>query len=357
MALGPLFRKELLWSRRHVLVLVFLLLVIPVFFAGASVVFQDIIPEDIPVAVIAEDDEVTDAEVELVAQSITEWTDPTTLESREEAEELLERESVYAIIVVPHGYLEPESSATFTLVIDGTIAPFQSPSELVQEFIEVELQDTEFISDDVSVEREIVGEERGFEEFLYPTFIMGLLLFFAFTYVPYTVRQELPVLDRLRVEASLEALLATKLVSLTALMVLPILVFHAVATYYGYGVDTSAPWAVGVLLLTFLFLSTVSVTIVVLARFSSVGQFVNLVVLLGLAGLSGLVFPLGFFSSLRTTIAQLLPTHYAMITVRSLMLKGSDVALFADWLAMLVVLQALALVALKGAVVYYRRTS
>lgn len=357
MSLGPLLKKELFWNRRHLLVVLFLLLLIPLFVAASSVVFQDVVPSDVPVAVIAEDEQTTDAEVELVAQSIRDWAEPTRADNRAAAEEMLERESVYAIVVVPHGYLEPESNATFRLVIDGTIAPFQSPSELIQDLIQFELRDADAISENVTVEREIVNEERGFAEYLYPTFMMGLLLFLAFTYVPYTVRREQPVLDRLRVESSLEAVLGTKLLALTALMAIPLLVFHSVAAYYGYAIDTVNPWALGLLVLTFLFLSTVSVTVMVLSRFSGSGQFVNLVLLLGLVGFSGLVFPRGFFSPLRTTIIELLPTHYAMVAIRSLMLKGSEIALFSEWVLGLVGLQLLAIGALKGAIIYYRRSS
>jgi ABC-2 type transport system permease protein len=96
-------------------------------------------------------------------------------------------------------------------------------------------------------------------------------------------------------------------------------------------------------------------TIVILTRFSAVGQFVNVVLLLGLTALSALAFPLGFFSSIRTTVAQLLPTYYAMVQVRSVMLKGSNLTTFGDWLLGLVALIGLALVALKLAIVRYRR--
>lgn len=357
MSLLSLLKKELHWSKRNVLALIFLLVIIPVFFAGTSIVFQDILPRDIPVAVVPEDENVSDTEVNLVTNSTKVWTDPSQPDTRSKAERMLERESVYAIVVVPPDYLEPGSNATFTLIIDGRITPFQSPSQLIQDLLEFEIQDAATISEDVTVEREIVGEDIGFEEYLYPTFLMALIMFFAFTYVPYSLRREAKVLDRLRVEASLESLVASKLLYLTSLMVVPMAVFHFTSNYYDYGVNTASPWAIGTLLLTFLFLATVATTIMVLTRFGGVGQFANLVVLLALITLSGLVFPMGFFSSIRTTIAKLLPTHYAMITVRSLMLKGSEPGLFFDWMAMLGLVFLVSVLALEGAIVYYRRSS
>jgi ABC-2 type transport system permease protein len=210
---------------------------------------------------------------------------------------------------------------------------------------------------DVSAEREVVGEQKELPEYLYPVFLMVLLLFIAFTYVPFALVREQTVLDRLRVETTLEAVVAAKLIYLTTLMLFPIAVFHLAAAQFGYAVNSLAPQAVLVLLLTFLFLSTVSMTIVILTRFNAVGQFVNVVLLLGLTALSALAFPLGFFSSLRTTVAQLLPTYYAMVQVRSVMLKGSDLSVFADWFLGLVAITGLALLALKLAIVQYRRVA
>lgn len=356
MSLRSLLKKEIHWSRRHVAALLFLLLVIPLFFAGASVVFQDVVPQDIPVAVVEEDESVTETELSLVTTNIEPWTEPEIVDSREEADRLLERESVYAIVVVPPDFLRADAEGTFTLVIDGSIAPFQSPSELIGDLIAFELGEAG-VSENVSVEQETVGEERDFAEYLYPSFIMGVLVFFAFTYVPYSLRRERPVLDRLRVETSLESLVTTKLVFLTALMTLPVVVFHIVATYYGYNVATGDPLAIGVLLLSFLFLSTISLTIVVLTRFRGVGQFINLVVMLGVVSFSGLVFPRGFFSPLRSMIVELSPIYYAGVIVRSRTLKDSSMDLFSEWLLFLLALQVGALLGLKGAIIYYRRSS
>jgi len=210
---------------------------------------------------------------------------------------------------------------------------------------------------DVTSEREVVGEENDLPEYLYPTFLVALMIFFAFTYVPFNLRSESSVLDRLRVETSLEAVVAAKILFFTALMLVPILVFHVAGVYNGYAVASLHPGAILTLLLTFLLLVTVSSTVMVLTRFSGVGLFANAATMLGVLALSGLAFPLGFFSPLRTAIARVLPTYYASVTVRSLMLKDVGVGLYADWLAGIGLLTLLAIVALKGSIVYYRRTS
>jgi len=353
MPLRSLVEKELHWSKRHVLVLVFLLIALPLFFAGTSFLFQDVIPREVPVAVVAEDESVSNVDIGLVRGGMAPYTDPIYAESRAAADRMLERESVYAIVTVPPDLRSGQS--TFTLTVDGSIVPFQSSSEVIQDLIEIELNRIE--AADISVEREIVGEEKALPEYLLPSFLMTLMIFFAFTYVPYTIRRDRVVLDRLRVESSLEAILGAKLLYMTSLMLVPILVFHVIATYYGYAIASFAPGAVFVLLLTFALLATISSTVVILTRFSGAGQFANLLAMLGLIALSGLAFPLGFFSPIRTQLARLLPTHYAMITVRSLMLKGSSVTAFRDWIIALVVLLLLALLGLKGSISYYRRKS
>jgi ABC-2 type transport system permease protein len=353
MSLRSLLRKELHWSKRHALVLIFLLVALPLFFAGTSFLFQDVIPREVPVAVVAEDDSVSDFDIGLVRAGMSPYTTPKLAESPEHAQQMLERESVYAIVTVPPDIRSED--ATFKLTVDGSIVPFQSSSTVIANLIEIELNQIDAV--DISIERDIVGEEKQLPEYLLPSFLMTLMIFFAFTYVPYNIGRDEVVLDRLRVESSLEALLLSKLAYMTVLMLVPILVFHVIATYYGYAIDSFHPGAVFMLLLSFALMATVSATVVILTRFSGAGQFVNLLAMLGLIALSGLAFPLGFFSPIRTQIAQLLPTHYAMVVVRSLMLKGSSLTTFTDWIAGIVGLFALSLVALEGAIIYYRRSS
>jgi len=353
MSLFSLLRKEVAWSKRHVLVLVFLLVALPLFFAGTSFLYQNVIPRDVPVAVVAQDDSVTGVELAFVRGGIAPYTDPVQVESFKRAQEMLEREAVYAIITVPPDVRS--GTTTFTLTIDGSIVPFQEPSEVIQDLIQGEFGQIQ--GADISVEREVVGETKRLPEYLLPSFLMTLMIFFAFTYVPYNLGRDEVVLDRLRIETTLERLLASKLVYLTGLMLVPMVVFHLTSSYYGYDIASFAPGAVFVLLLTFAFLSTLSATVSILTRFSGAGQFLNLLLMLGVTALSGLAFPLGFFSPVRTQIAQLLPTHYAGIMVRGVMLKGTPITAFLDWIAILAGLWLLSLVGLKGAIVYFRRTA
>jgi len=355
MSLKSLLEKEIHWSLRNVLVLLFLLVLLPGFFAGTSVIFQDVLPRDVPVAVAPADDSVKESDVEIVEGTIATFTEPTRVENVEEGRAMLERESVYAVVEVPPNLNEQGAEAEFRLIVDGAIVPFLSPSEIIANVLESEMDS--IFDADVTTEREVVGAQKTLPEYLFPTFLLTLVIFFAFTYVPYNLKNESAVLDRLRVEASLEAVVAAKLLFFTALVVIPIVVFHAAALYYGYVVATLTPGAVLVLLLTFLLISTISSTVILLSRFSGVGLFINVTAMLGTVALSALAFPLGFFSAVRTTVARLLPTYYAGIITRSMMLKGSSLGTFTDWLGLLVGCLLVAAVALEGSIIYYRRTS
>jgi ABC-2 type transport system permease protein len=354
MSLVALLRKELYWSRRNALLLCVLVVLVPLFFAGASVLFQDVVPRNVPVAVVPGDETVTESELEIVEGTIESFTDPTIVDDQTTAKRQLERERIYGIITVPPDISEAGTEAIVTWTIDGAIVPFQSPSEVLQSLTEFHL-DRVFDSE-VSVERTVTGDVHDLPAFLFPTLLMTITIFFAFTYVPYVLRRERDVLDRVRVEASLESLLGAKLSFLTVVTLVPVTVFHLAAQYYGYEVASFHLGAVAVLLVTFLLLATVSATVMVLTRFSSVGTVLNLILMLGLMALSGLAFPRGYFSTTRTTIATLLPTHHGMIVVRSLMLKDVGAGTYLDVIGGLCGLTVLALLVLKLASVHYRRT-
>lgn len=355
MSIRSLLKKEGHWSKRNILVLVFLLLILPTFFATTSAMFQDVVPREVPVAVVPEDEDVTDEDLRIVEGGIGVFTDPQVIESEETAVEALQREQVYGVVTVPPDITDPDAEAEFRLTVDGSIVPFQQPSEVIVGLMEFQLDDV--LAADISAERTVIGEENDLPEYLFPSFLMVVVIFFAFTYVPYNLKREETVMDRLKVETSLESVVAAKLCYYTLLMLAPILIFHVAAIYYGYGIDSLAPGAIVALLLTFVLLSTVSMTIMVLTRFGSVGQFTNVVLMLGTVALSGLAFPVGFFSSIRTVIARSLPTHYSMIMTRSTMLKEMQLSAFTDWVLAYVALIGVALLALKLSIVYHRRTA
>jgi ABC-2 type transport system permease protein len=360
----PLLRKEFHWSKRNIIVLGFLLILVPAAFGATSVAFQEVEPENVPVATVAQNENVTEEDISSIEAILTLNTNPTRYESRSNAMDALEREQVYAIVEVPPNLRDgnPDTGGTFQFTIDGNIAPLLEAAPFIEELVQNRLNDTDAVEGNFTIESNIVGDDhvdepRSLAEYLFPTFMMGMLIFFAFTYAPYNLAREGSVLDRLRVESSLESLVASKLVFLTALMILPILVFGGVGLWLDYTVSTLSPIAVGILLLTFSSLATFAMAVVVATRFSGAGQFINLLLLLGVAGGSAIDFPRGVVSSLRPVIAELSPIHYAMIAARSIMLKDVAATVYLDMILVLVGLQVLGIFALKGSIIYYRRST
>lgn len=353
MSLPSLLRKEVYWTRRNVLGLLLVLLLLPGFFAASSVIFEDVIPRDVPVAVVEQDDDVELAELAMVNAGVSAYADSESYESREAAMAALERETVYAIVEVPHDLNEGGADVTFRFYVDGSMVPFKSPSGAIANYVESRLDGV--FDANVAVDHVIVGNDHDLSTYLLPIFLMAVLLLFAFTYVPYNLAQEAPVMDRIRLESSIEALVGAKLVYFTALMLVPIVVFQVASAFLGYDVAVLAPGTVLALLLTFVTFAALSMAVMVLTKFGTLGRFLNVVVLMGLAGFSGLAYPVGYFSPLRRAIVRAMPTHYAMVVTRSSMLRGSSVAAYADWLLGLAVVALLAIVALKLSVVAHRR--
>jgi ABC-2 type transport system permease protein len=356
MSIRSLLKKEFHWSRHNVLALVFILLLLPSLFAYTSIAFETVIPRDAPVAVVPEDENVTENDLTIVEGAVTAYSDPEIVRSEDRAERMLRKEAVYAVLRVPPDITDANNTnATFRFTIDGSVVPYKEPSKAIR--ATMALQFDSLLDSDVTVDRRVLDPDSTLSEYLVPVFLMAIIMLFAFTYVPYNLAREAEVLDRLRAEASLESVVSAKLIYFTLLMLVPILVFQGAAGVLGYATNALAPGSIFALLLSFVMLAALSMTVMVAFRFGSLGRFANVVLLIGALGFSGLAYPVGYFSPLRKELVRLVPTHYTMIITRSSMLKGLDLSLFADWLPGLLGVAAGALVLLKAAAVFYRRTS
>lgn len=353
MSLRSLLRKEVYWSRRNILTLLLLLVIVPGFFAASSLLFQDVIPRDAPVAVVPEDETVTQNELLSVDAGLAFFATPVEMDSREAALDQLEREGVYAVVQVPHGIADAGQDVTFRLYVDGSMVPFKEPSLTIAAIMERQLDDQ--LAAGVTVERIVVGNEHDLSGYLVPIVLLGLVMLVAFTYVPYNLAGERDVLDRIRLESSLEALVASKLIFFSALMLVPLITFHLALTSLGFDISALAPGTVLTLVLTFVALAAISMAVVIASRFTTLGRFVNVLLLLVVVGFSGLAYPAGYFSGLRRAITRLMPTHYATIMTRSTMLRDLTIADFTDWFLGLAIVALLALVVLEVTIVGYRR--
>ncbi len=352
MSLRSLLRKEFHWSRHNVLALLFLLVLLPAVFAYTSVAFETVIPRDAPVAVVPQNENVTESDITAIKGTLVQFSDPVVVDNESRARAMLRKESVYAIVTVPPDITNGSASATFRFIVDGSVVPFKEPSKAIRNIAAFQLD--RVLPADISVQREVVQPESSLSEYLLSIMTIVFVILVAFTYVPYNLAREADVIDRLRAESSLEAVVGAKLLYFTALLALPLLVFQGAANYLEYSMDILTPGSVLALAMTFVFLSALSMAVMVAFRFSTMGRFINVVLLLGVVGFSGLGYPVGYFSALRKTLVRLMPTHHTMIVARSAMLKGLDWTLFSDWLLALGGFTLATLVFLKLSAVYYR---
>ena len=350
MSLRSFLYRETRWVRHNAAALVIVLIVLPAMFAGATMAFQQVIPRDTPVAIVPASDAVEDDSVEAIRGIAATFSRPHTYDDPAAAKRALAREEVYAVFVVPPGLLDEHEPSNVEMIVEEEMVPYEQPSLAIRSILDGNLRD---VIPSATVSRTAVGQDKTLSEFLVSASALLLTMVYAFVLIPHVVAGERDVYRRVRVSSSLGKLLTAKFATFTALMLVPIVGGQVIASEFGMGVNLLAPAAVGVTLLTFVYLAAVAVAVMFLFGFSTLGRLVNVALLFGLVVFSSMVYPAGFFSPLRRTVAKLLPTHYSMIVQRGVSLKDNAAGMYADYLAVLVGVTILALVALYGSVRYY----
>ena len=162
-------------------------------------------------------------------------------------------------------------------------------------------------------------------------------------------------MDRLRTETRLELVVASKLLFYGVLVVVPAATASAAARYYGYGFDALAVETLAVLGLSFLYMAAAGLAVLFFMRLRQAAVFVNLGLAVGVLTLSGLVYPVGFYSAVRKTISRSLPTHYSLVTLRGTMLRGGSLSFYSECLLWMAAASGAAILLLGVAIRYYER--
>lgn len=321
MKLRWLVRKELAWGRHQWLALAFVLLVLPGAGAYAALGFQHVLPEDSPVAVVPQDESVTDDDLAIVVGALTAFSDPVTIQSEARAMAALDRERVYAVVTVPPRLADRDRPpATLTLYTHGSVVPYREPARAIANLLRLTLRRA--LPAPVTVERVEVGHSRTLSEYLLPTLLLLVALLLAFAVLPYELARESVALDRVRVHASVGSIVGARIATFAALSVLPLVTVAAAGRVIGYDVALLSPWTVAAYLLTFVAAATVASAVTVAGGFGTGGRVLNLGLALFVVSFSGLVYPVGFFSVLRRDLVRLVPVHYGAILVRGHALRG-----------------------------------
>jgi len=352
MELFALLRKEAIAVRRNLGLVVVLLVVLPGGLIAGTAVFEQTIPRDVPVGMVGEEEATAD-DFAIAEAGMTAFATPTEYDSSAEAREALQREQTYLVVHVPGDVANESSDANVTIVSDHAFVPFEEP---INESIGVlESEFDRSVQSDVAVEHDRVGEPRSLSEFLVPTGLFAFVTLYGLVYLPYQVRSERLVLDRLQTESRLETVVASKLLFYGVALLLPAAVVAGVARGLEYDVATFSPLTLLTLALTFTYLAAIGLAVAFALGLRQSALFVNLGLALAIFGLSSLVYPVGFFSTIQGTISRALPTHYSAITLRSSMLRDAPASLYADYLLWLAATVVVSIVVLKLSLVGYRR--
>ncbi|MXV63903.1 ABC transporter permease [Natronorubrum sp. JWXQ-INN-674] len=352
MDLLALLRKETIAVRRNLRLVIVLLVLLPGGIVAGTAVFEQTIPRDVPVGLVAQED-ATEDDLAIAEAGVTAFATPIQYDSPDEARKALQREEVYLVVHLPGDVMNESATANVTIVSDHAFVPFEEP---INE--SVDLAESEFdrsLPAEISVEHDRVGEPRSLSEFLVPTGLFAFVTVYALLYLPYQVRSERLVLDRLQTESRLDTVLASKLLFYGAALAIPVAVVAATAAWLGYDVAALSPMTLAVLGLTFLYLAAIGLAVLFALGLRQSALFANLGLVLGVFGLSSLVYPAGFFSTTHRTVSRALPTHYSAITTRSTMLRDAPASLYADYLLWLAATALASLVALKLALIVYQR--
>ena len=353
--MGPLalLRKEAITLRRNLGLFFVLLVVVPAALAAGTSVYQQTIPQDIPVAVTPADDATAETDVQLVRGTVSFFSEPVAYDDRESAVAAMEREEVYLVFVVPPDLGDEDAEVTVTVVTDRANAPLSDPASLAFEQLEAGLDTV--APADVTLQQERVGTERTLSEFMVPSALFALVVLYALVYLPYQVREERRVMDRLRTETRLELVVANKLLFYGVLVLVPAATVSAAARYYGYGFDALGVETLAVLGLSFLYMAAAGLAVLFFMRLRQAAVFVNLGLAIGVLTLSGLIYPVGFYSAVRKQLSRALPTHYSLVTLRGTLLRGHSLSFHEEHLTWLAATTLAALLVLAVAIRHYER--
>lgn len=346
-------KKEGFTIRRHLGLFILLLIVFPGVLTIGTGMYQQTLPEDIPVAIVPADETTTDDDIAIIRGGAAFFATPITYEDPDTAREALQREQVYVVMEVPGNLTGDGTYAPLTFVSDQHFVPFQDPSNLTVDILDNYLNAT--LPADIEVNHERLGENRSLSSFLIPTVILIFLAFYGAAYIPYQLFRERQVLDRLRTETRIEAVIGIKLAVHSILLLVPLAVVAVIARRWGYGISAFDAMTLVTVLMTFLLFATFGIATLFALGVRQHALFINVGGVAILLATAGTIYPVGFFSEIEHTIIRSNPVHYSVITLRSSMLRDTSMWLYLDYLGYITGTVLVGSIALIGSIEWFRR--
>lgn len=326
---------EVRGARRNLVVLVVGFVLLPGLLMVGTIGFDQTLPEDVPIGVAPASSATTTDDLTVARGGVAVLGTPREYESREAAIRALDREEVYLVVVVPADVLGDSDEAVVEMISHGSTVPLADATGFLVAFLQNQLRNIGSTS--ITIDHHQRGSTYTLSEYLVPVGTTLFVLVLGLLYVPYNIRSDRQVLDRIRHQSHLEVYIGAKLLFYTALMGLVLGAIAIANLSLGYRIHPLSPATMVATGLLFLSTAAIASGIVFLTRLARVGLFVNLAVLIGIIGFGALLYPVGFFSPLRMEIARLLPPHYLAIILRGHLLRGDPMTLYADWYRQLIV--------------------
>lgn len=321
-------------TRRKIAVVFIGFALLPALFMMGTVGFDQTLPEDIPVGIAPSEEATTEDDLTLTQGGVALLGTPVQYETETDALRGLDREEVYLVVLVPPNLTDKTTTAEFQIHSHGSVVPLSDATGLLVSFLNFELRS--LLPGDVEVTHEQRGMEYTLSEYLIPSFITLFVMSIALLYIPYNILSSRQVIHRVRHQSRLESFITAKFLFYTALMMVMLGAFAVVNQSLNYQIDPlriEVAVAVGLL---FISTAAIGTGILFLTKLNRATLFINFGLLIAVVGAGSLLYPVGFFSSVRMEAARLLPVHYLNIIIRGHFMRGDEFALYADWYRLLV---------------------
>jgi ABC-2 type transport system permease protein len=320
---------EVYASRRKAALVLIGFVVLPGMFMIGTAGFEKTLPEDIPVGIAPQEDATTEDDLTLTEGGVALVGTPVQYDSEDEATKALKREEVYLVVLVPAGITDESATTEFELLSHGSAVPLAEATSLLVYFMELELDS--LLPGGVEITHDQLGNKVSLSEYLVPNFITIFVLAMGLIYFPYDIRDNKQVLDRVRHQSWLESFIGAKLIFYTIMMLLVVGTLALVNVIFDYRLNLASLETGFAVTLLFITAAAIGSGVLFLSNLSRKALFVNFGILIVIFGLGSILYPVGFFSSLRMDIARSIPIHYLAIVIRGHVLRGQSVEFYTEW--------------------------
>ncbi|MEM3555111.1 MAG: ABC transporter permease [Candidatus Micrarchaeia archaeon] len=313
-------------------IMLLLIIFLPVALGMVFATFKEVIPKSTPASVIRETPEVSEADVRFATFSILSHFCSPSVDSRDDAFKKLAREESYFVVSVPAGIRE--GGGVVRVYVDNSLTPVAEVSDYVVEVLKYELGQVGFKTE-IVVEK--VGRRVMPIEYFAPGVVLLILSIAGLLVVPFNTVKEREVVPRVLSSVTITQFIASKLIFSFLLALLQVAVFFITENILELPVMSINYLSFFAFLLTSLALTSTGLLIVFAMKLSSVSRHLCSLIFGVVVAFSGAVYPPGFLPPYLQSISKVIPTYYALTLLRSFAVKGADVGIFVDYVAIVIV--------------------